>query len=278
MLPSIDFFGTKISRLLLGDNPFVGNTYVYDLHSRDEMLDYYTCETVLKTMFAAEENGITAYLALADPFILRIIREYRKQGGKMNIIFQSYAPVDLETGIWQMMECEPIGIYHQGSTFDLMVEEEKFDLIHKRLGMLKATGVKVGFATHVPETLLKAEEEDWGMDFYTTSIYNSRQGRKGETSSFITGKPKQLAFYPGDPPLMYEAIKKVNKTCICIKILAGGQILLELKEDEIQNKIKEIYKEVFENIKAIDVICVGVFPKYKDQIKENVNIINEILS
>ena len=278
MIPAADFCGMKISRLILGDNPVNGHSYITKVHSGKEMMDYYTSERVLKLLFDAEEYGITTYLALADQFILRILRQYRNEGGKMNIIFQSYPPVDFGVNLWQMMECNPVGIYHQGGTFDLFLEEENLEEVHRRLAAIKSAGVKVGICSHVPEVLIRAEEEDWGADFYLGCLYNARRTQRGQQSGFITGNSKELEFYPGDPVFMYEAVRKVSKPCIVFKLFAGGQVFLSSEPEEIPALAEAVYTEVFKNIKDTDIACVGVFQKVTNQLKENVDIVKKVLS
>ena len=277
-IPQVDFYGHSVTRLMLGDNPFNGHSYIHDVHSGDEMLDFYTAEKVLRAMFEAEECGVNAYIALADPFIIRLLRQYRNEGGKMEIIFQSYPPVELEVNIHQMMACGPIGIYHQGGTLDLLVEEDKIYELRRRLELIRSAGVKTGLGTHVPEVLLRSEAEDWGADFYMACLYNARRTQRGQQSGFITGKPKELVFYPGDPPLMFEAIRKVQKPCIAFKLFAGGQVFTGKQPEEIPTLIEGIYTEVFDNIKQDDAVCVGVFQKYKDQLKENADIAKKVLN
>ena len=211
MLRTTDFCGKQITRLILGDNPFNGHSYIRHVHSSGEMLDFYTADKVLNALFEADGLGINAYMALADPFILRILRQYKNEGGKMEIIFQSYSAIELSTNMWQMMMCEPYGIYLAGSALDYLREEENIEEIHKRLKLIRDAGVKTGFASHEPETILRAEREGWDVDFYSTCLYNARRTQRGEQSGFITGKHKDLAFYPGDPPFMFEAIRAVSK-------------------------------------------------------------------
>jgi len=277
MLPTIDFYGTPVTRLFLGDNPFIGNSYVPDVYGRAEMYDYYTAENVLKALYMAEECGINTYMALADPFLVRMIRQYKKDGGKMNIMFQTYPPMDLQAGIGMMMACEPVAIYHQGSTLEEFYEEGRIDFVRERLELIRATGVKVGLGTHVPEIILRAEREEWGMDFYMSCLYNYRNLRRGKQSSFYTGEEKHLKFYPGDPPLMYEVIKQISKPCVAFKIFAGGQVFYNKTAEEMPGVAEAVYIEVFENIKECDVTCIGVFQKYKNQIKENAEIVEKVL-
>jgi len=277
MLKTVDFYGTQVTRLILGDNPFGGHSYIKDEHDADEMMNFYTAETVVRTLFEAEECGVNTYMALADPFILRVIRQYRNEGGKMHIMFQSYPAIDLPINLHQMMACDPVAIYHQGGSFDLLVEEEKIDELRVRLEMIKATGVKMGLGTHVPEVLLRSEREDWGVDFYMACLYNARRTQRGQKSGFITGKPKDLVFYPEDPPYMYEAIRAVPKPCVAFKIFAGGQIFSGKPREQIPEIIEGVYTEAYANIKPNDITCIGVFQKYTDQLRENAEIAKRVL-
>jgi len=277
MIPTIDFFGTQVTRMILGDNPFNGHSYIPDIHSDDEMLDFYTADKCVRALFEAEDNGINTFMALASPFILRVIRQYRNEGGKMHIMFQSYPPIELAVNINQMMACEPIAIYHQGGTFDYICERGQAEEIQKRIELIRASGVAAGIGTHVPETVLQAEEEKWDVDFYMVCLYNARKTQRGQQSGFITGKPKQLVFYPDDRFLMFDAIKKVSKPCIAFKIFAGGQIFVGKSESEIVIAAETAIKESYDNIKPNDVICVGVFQKEKNQIKENADMAKKIL-
>jgi len=276
-IPTVNFFGNQVTRLILGDNPFNGHSYIPDIHNDDEMLDYYTAENCVKALFEAEENGINTYMALASPFILRIIRQYRNEGGKMQIMFQSYPPIDFEVNINQMMACNPVAIYHQGGTFDYLCEENQTDKIHKIIELMRSTKIAAGIGTHVPETVFQSESEKWDIDFYMVCLYNARRTQRGQQSGFITGKSKQLIFYPDDRWFMFDAIKKAQKPCIAFKIFAGGQMFQNKPEKEIPGIAENAIKETYENIKPNDMICLGVFQKEKNQIKENAEIVRKII-
>jgi len=278
MIPTVDFYGTQVSRLILGDNPFTGHSYVEQVHTGEAMMDFYTADKCVRTLFEAADNGVNTFLALGHPFILRVLRQFRNEGGKINIIFQSYPVIPLEINIREMMACNPIGIYHQGGTFDYMVEQEQFDEIHKSLKLLKGSGVAHGFGTHEPETINRAEKEGWGVDFYMACLYNARKDQRGQQSGFITGKPKELVFYPGDPPLMYDAVQKAKKPCIAFKLFAGGQVFSGKTDDEIHDVAEKIINETYANIKPGDIACIGVFQKFRDELKTNIDIVKKYFS
>ena len=278
MIPTVEFLGTQITRVILGDNPFIGNSYVPDTYPRKEMYDYYQADKVLEALFTAEENGINTYMALADNYLIRIFQQYRREGGKMNIMFQTCPPMDLQASIYHMMECEPIAIYHQGSTLEEYLREGKIDVLHKRLELIRSTGVYTGIGTHVPEIVLQAEHEGWGVDFYMTCLYNYQNQRKGEQSSFFTNKPKYVVFYEEDPPKMYDVIKQVDKPCIAFKIFAGGQVFNNKTPEEVPGVLESVYNTVFRNIKPDDIACIGVYQKFKNQLKENAEIATKVLN
>ena len=57
MLPTVNFCGTEITRLILGDNPFSGHSYIPEMVSGSEMLDYYTADNIIKALFDSEKAG-----------------------------------------------------------------------------------------------------------------------------------------------------------------------------------------------------------------------------
>jgi hypothetical protein len=278
MIPTVDFFGVRVTRLTLGDNPFNGHSYVQSVHSGDEMQDYYTAENCVRTLFTAEEQGINTYIALADPFVLRVIRQYRNAGGTMNVLFQSFPAIELEVNLRMMMQYKPIAIYHQGGTADYMVESGEVDQLRRRLALIRAAGVPVGLGTHEPGTVLRAEEEGWGADFYMTCLYNARKQQRGQQSGFITGKPKELVFYPDDRFLMFDVIRQVGKPCIAFKIFAGGQMFIGKTEDQVRTAAEAAFREAYSNIKPGDLACIGVFQKHRNELREDAVIARKVLA
>ena len=186
----VDFFGKKVSKLIVGDNPITGHSYIPHLIPGTDMIDYYKTENVLKLLFELEELGVNTMLPLAHPYILRVLGEFKRAGGKMQFIFQPYMPMNQYASCREMMALEPIGIYHQGTTTDFLYESGKIDEIKENLKKFRELGVPVGLGTHVPEVIERSEEEGWDVDFYLACMHNARKGREGEASGFLTGKTK----------------------------------------------------------------------------------------
>ena len=278
----VDFFGNKVSKLIVGDNPFNGHSYITTFIPKEEMLDYHTEDKILEAMFKMEELGINTMLPLADPYIIRILSHYRSNGGKMNFIFQTYAPMMVNTetaniSMYQMMEVDPIGIYISGTFTDVRYEDGRINEITDMIANLRKYDVKLGIGTHHPDVIELSEKDKWDVDFYMACMYNLRRGREGEESGFITGKNKSGIFpiQPGDRPIMLETLKKVEKPIIAFKIFAGGQMLVEREKAEREVLIEDTYNTIFTSLKPDDFAVVGVFQKHHDQLTENVSVFNK---
>ena len=84
---TVDFFGHKVSKLIVGDNPINGHSYIEDKITGKEMKEFYTSERIKEALFEIEEQGYNTMLPLADPYIIRILQEYQREGGRMQFIF-----------------------------------------------------------------------------------------------------------------------------------------------------------------------------------------------
>jgi len=278
----VDFFGHKVSKLIIGDNPFNGHSYITSFIPGNEMVNYYTEDKILEEMHKMEELGVNTMLPLADPYIIRILQHYRANGGKMNFIFQTYVPMmtspeSATLSVKQMLSVDPIGLYLSGTYNDVRFETGRADEIPPMLKTLKeASGLLVGLGTHRPEIIEICEKENWGADFYMACMYNLRREREGEESGFITGKSKaDIVIVPEDRAVMLETLKSVEKPVIAFKIFAGGQMLVEQPEEKRRNLIKDTYNTIFTSLKPNDFAVAGIYGKNHDQLTENVNVLNE---
>ena len=277
----VDFFGHKVSKLIIGDNPYNGHSYIKDYVSGSEMRNYYTEEKILEDIHKMEELGINTMLPLADPFIIRVLEHYRHNGGKMNFIFQTYGPLmrtldTAEISMREMMSVEPIGIYLSGTYNDVRYETGRVAEILPTLNKLKETGIPIGFGTHHPQLIEKCEAEGWNPDFYMACMYHFRKNRLGEESGFITGKSKpNVEIIPEERALMLNTLKAVDKPVIAFKIFGGGQRLVGQTEAARREIIRETYDTIFTSLKPNDFAVAGVFSKYHDQLTENVSVLNE---
>ena len=85
------------------------------------------------------------------------------------MIFQPFPPVPVEINVRQMKACDPLAVYHQGTTTDGLCEAGKTDVLRDNIKKLRDLGRPVGLGTHVPETILRSEDEDWGRTKLTSA-------------------------------------------------------------------------------------------------------------
>ncbi|MCM8816933.1 MAG: hypothetical protein NC913_05420 [Candidatus Omnitrophica bacterium] len=274
MIPQVDFLGFKISKLILGSNPFSGFSHQTP-QMDEEMLDFYTAEEIKKAWDQAQNCGINGFCARGDRHILRIAREYYNEGRVKEFHwFVQTAPefLSFQANVSMIVNSKfkPSFIYHHGGQLDNLLMEGKKQLVKDQLKMIRDAGYPTGMASHQPEFIEMAEEENWDVDFYLTCFFNlTGRGKSGLTA--IVGSQGEI-FDMTDPPKMCQIIKKVKKPCVAYKIFGAGRLCKN------RTQIKSALKFAIENIKQNDLILFGVFQKTKNQIKENVEIFNEILS
>ena len=281
MLPTANFFGHRITRMIVGDNPTHGNTYIHDLISREEMSDYYTEGNIVKMLKRAKETGYNTGLILASPIMFSALRRFNAEEGGLKYIFQTYPPMidRFAENIEEIMEFDPIAIYHQGSTGENLIERGEIETYLANIATIRKTGLPTGVALHDPGNVLRAEREKWNVDFYVLCPYNTRRNRKGHQSSFITGESKSdLVFHPEDRFTMFPIIRDIQKPVAVIKALAGGQVFIGKPKEEYPAIAEQYLAETFENIKPDDVVCIGVFQRDVDQLKQNADIVSRVLA
>lgn len=273
----VQFFGKEVSKLIVGDNPINGHSYIVDKTPGTEMREWYTASRILDTLFQIEESGINTMLPLSDPFIVRLLGEYERAGGKMQWIFQPYMPENELVNMRSMTSLQnTIGVYHQGTTTDVRFETGRTQEIIDRIARYHEMGLPVGLGTHRPDVIETSERDGWGHDFFVACMYNARRNREGEESGFITGKTKaQLQFRLGDREIMLSTLQKYDKPVIAFKIFAGGQMFLNKTPEQIRAAIKDSYNTVFTALKPNDIAAFGVFQRDKNELAEDVEIYEE---
>lgn len=276
MIEKVDFLGKKVSRLIIGDNPINGYSYIEDEIPGEEMKNFYTAEKIKEELFKMEEMGYNTMCPLADPYMIRILTEYKREGGKMQFIFQPYMSQDQDVSISLMEKVEPMGIYHQGTTTDNLYEQGRTEEILAMMEKYRKLGIPVGLGTHKPEVIETAEREGWGADFYMACLQHAREqaDHTGMKPYLKDGTKMQGAvrFYEGDRRIMLDVLKKVKKPIIAYKIFAGGQMFAGKSEEEIRAGITGVYEEVFSCLKPGDIAAIGVFQRDKDQAREDAEL------
>ncbi|MBD3181706.1 hypothetical protein GF312_05400 [Candidatus Poribacteria bacterium] len=238
----------EITRLIVGGNPFSGNSHQTGEMSR-EMRDYYTTEKIKETLRECERYGINTIQARADNHIMRMLNEYWNEGGKLQWIAQTASErSSIPENIGQLASYGAIACYHHGSRTDALYREGKIDMVKDFLNVMKDHGLPAGLGTHNPEVVRYAEDNNFDADFYMLAFYNLSM--RGEI------------YLPEDRQAACEVIREINKPFLAFKIMAAGR-----------NEPIEAFKYTYENIKPTDAVVVGIYTKHHpNQVEEDVKL------
>lgn len=263
-LPTVPFGPVRVSRLIVGGNPFSGNSH-YSPELSDEMAGYFTAGRIVRTLLRCQELGITTMQSRADRHILRVLREYRLQGGTMHWIAQTASELaDLHANVRQIAAAGAVGAYHHGSRTDRLWSEGRIDEVLPLLQTMRDSGLQVGVGTHIPEVIDYVEERGWDVDFYMACLYNlNRRPRDG---TIVGGTPhrEEDRFIDEDRDTMARRILATRKTVLAFKVLAAR------RNARTPADTREAFRWAYAHIKPTDAIVVGMFPKYRDEVRENV--------
>jgi hypothetical protein len=270
-LPKIDLGGRRISRLILGNNPISGCSHFSEEITR-AMIDYFTMEKAKKLLRRCEEVGINTFQGRADRWILHLMHEHRQEGGKLNFICQTASEMEnIRANIRLAAKEGAFAVYHHGTETGNYWREGRIEELREIMKTARDAGVAVGIGSHTPEIIEYIEEKDWDIDFYMASLYNVYKGMKGRRESYIiTGVHREDTFNEEDRDRMCETIRKTSKPCLAFKILAAGRHCAS------RESRREAFRFAFDNIKPVDAVVVGMFPKDSDQAAENAALLREI--
>lgn len=247
-LPRVRLGKHEISRLIVGGNPFSGNSHQPGQLSR-EMRDYYTTEKIKETLRECERCGINTIQARGDSHIMRMLNEYWNEGGTLKWMAQTASEMaSISNNISQIASYGAIACYNHGSKTDALFREGKIDSVRDILALIKDKGIPAGLGTHDPAVVRYAEDHDFNADFYMMAFYNL--SKRGEV------------YLPEDREAACQVIREVDKPFLAFKIMAAGR-----------NDPEEAFKYAYEHIKPEDAVVVGIFTKYHpSQIQEDADL------
>ncbi|MBI5085577.1 MAG: twin-arginine translocation signal domain-containing protein [Acidobacteria bacterium] len=265
-LEQVDFGKHRVSRLIVGGNPVSGNSHVSAALDR-EMADYFTAENVKQLLRACEQAGINVWQSRADRFIIRMLREYRNEGGRIQWVAQTASEMaDIRRNIREIAGAGAIGAYHHGTATDAMWRSGKIDEVLERVKVMRDLGLRAGVGTHIPEVIDYIEEKGWEVDFYMTCLYNLSRSR--EEASKLAGRVVEGEyFHEPDRAQMLERVKRTARQCFVFKVYGASR---RCRDEEDR---RAALRQVFASAKKSDCVVVGMYPKISEQVLENSRLV-----
>jgi hypothetical protein len=242
-LPRIRLGALEVSRLIVGGNPISGFSHAGPERTQ-AMLEYFTVARIKQLFAACEAQGVDTVIARVDAFILRVLAEYWREGGRIRWIAQT-APEhrDPYQNIRLARNAGASAIYVHGGDAGTLFETGKAEEVRARVECIRSLGLPAGMAAHDPAYHLEAQRLGFPLDFHMVCMYNLT-GYLGRRDA----EPKE-EFAFADRAIALEALRKLERPCIAYKIYGAGRLTPE-----------QAYADVGRALRPGDGVLVGMFP------------------
>ncbi|MFC1714132.1 hypothetical protein ACFL6S_10695 [Candidatus Poribacteria bacterium] len=258
MLPTVQFCGLEVTRLIIGANPFGGFSH-QNQKRNEEMVAYYTPERIRETWVRAWDAGINTMITNNEtPHVIETTAEYLADGGPLQWIAQINGNrfPNMQAAIDQVVEIGCKAGYIHGGVVDSLYKAGDEKAIREYIEHGQSLGIPMGVAGHNPAA------HDWVnsmdlVDFHVVCFFTCGSVHSGRGYKF-----KLADVFPA-----VECIKRIEKPCIGYKIMGAGRIDPGMA-----------FEFAFENIKPNDVVNVGMHRGDKDDmVEENVAHVRKLL-
>jgi hypothetical protein len=270
-LPTVKLGKWDITRLIIGANPLYGYSHcsrLLDQHLRE----WCTQDRVLDVLRSAENNGINTWQLHYGPREMSDLKRHLAEGGKLQWIMLGMGDVMTNFSLLkEVAKMQPVGIAHHGNMTDNRFRLGQTDQIKDFLKAVRDTGVRVGLSTHNPAVIDTAEGQGWDLDFYMTCFYQQSRTRE-DLQKALGEMPVGETYLEQDPIRMCRVIRQTKKTCLAFKILAAGRLINSAQQ------VGERIRFALENIKPQDSVIIGMYPRFKDEVRDNAETFRRALA
>ncbi len=271
-IPRVTIAGVRIPRMIIGCNPIGGWSHAVPNMSR-AMTDYFTLERTVEFLKRCERTGLDVWLSYWADKPLNALKQLWAEGyhmrpyflGKLNDQGQLTGQESGAQG--NLKEYKPIFFVHHGGVTDHLFSAGKHELVHTFVKKVHdELGIPAGVSAHNPENIAYIEEKGWEVDFYQTCLYNLTRPKeqiRAKLGTAMLGEP----FLESDRDEMLKVIGEVKKPCLAFKILAAGW------HCESDRSVEAAFAYALKRIKKSDAVIVGFWPKYKDELAQDVGLL-----
>ncbi len=268
MLPTTTIDGPSgpltVGRLAIGGNPFSGISHLSGERDQ-EMANYFTTGRIKETLHACEENGITAFFGRADNHVMRLLREYWNEGGKIRWFAQT-APErrSLHDNIRQVAGAGASAVYIHGGTAADFRANDDWTGFQETVDLIRSLGIPAGSATHQPDFHAARHAAGIELDFCMQCLYHL-DGRQGKIHEHAEERER---FDDSDRLPALEALAANPEPTVAYKVLGAGRRTPE-----------ESLPQVAEYLKPRDMVLMGMCPDSNpNMVAENAALMTRLLA
>lgn len=269
-LPRVKFHNAEITKLVIGSNPLYGYSHFNSILDRT-MREWMTPDRRVETLHRAEAAGINTWQVHYNDPCMEDWKRYRAEGGKMNVII--LADFDLMKN-WKLIpevaKLGPLGIAHHGNRTDERFRAGQMNIVRDFTKAVHDGGLPAGVSCHNPAVVEYIEDQGWDLQYYMTCLYRVSRTPKEARKEFGEA-PLGETFMERDPERMLAMVRKTKKTCFAFKLLGAGRNIAT------PERLESAFRFALANIKPQDAVIVGMWPKYKDEPRENAELVRRII-
>jgi hypothetical protein len=208
------------------------------------MLHYYTTARIKETLFEAERLGITGFVARTDFHVMRMLLEYRDEGGTLQWLAQTCPEVgDSEACVRRAARGGAVACHVHGGVMDHLVGQGRGGEVASAIALIRSMGMKAGIAGHTTAVFEWAEQH-LDVDYYMCCYYNPTP--RTDDPEHVHGAVEE--YREEDRRAMTDLIRTLSRPVIHYKILAAGR-----------NDPGEALAYCCAHMRPRDLACVGVF-------------------
>ena len=231
------------------------------------MREYFTVERTVEFLQKCEREGITAWQFDHREKGIAATQAMRERGSTMEFICL-HAERASDAPIKEVIaDTDPIAIVHHGGVTDKLFREGKSEQVRDFVKRVHDAGVLAGVSAHNPDCIKRVADEGWQVDLFMTCFYYLTRTPE-ELEDMLPVETLKIGHYPffaSDSLKMTEVVRQVDQPCLGFKILAAG------RKCRHKQSVLEAFKFAFGHIKSSDGVMVGMYPRFHDQIRENVD-------
>jgi hypothetical protein len=256
------FKNIQVSRFIIGSNPFSGFSH-QSPETDQAMRHYFTTTRIKQTLHEAEELGVNTLIARTDFHVMRMLLEYRDEGGTLQWFAQTCPEVGShETCILRAASYGAKACHLHGGVMDNAFAQGKLDDIQPALDLAREKGLLAGIAAHNHHVIEWAEEH-LDLDYYLCCYYNPTN--RAAHAEHIADETEY--YLVSDRQAMTDLIPQLSKPVIHYKILAAGR-----------NDPRLAFAFAASKMRPNDAVCVGIYQKDNPAIlRQDVELLEESL-
>lgn len=253
----------QVSRFILGSNPFSG--FSHWSPERDwEMRHFFSSGRIKATIREAEALGVNTVIGRTDYHMMRLLFEYRDEGGRAQWFAQTCPEVgDHAACIRRAAAYGAVACHLHGGVMDHALANNQLDDVPAAVRLGHELGLLVGIAGHKAEVFEWAESVRLDVDYYMCCYYNP--SNRDQNAAHVAGCEE--AYLESDRARMTALIARLSKPAIHYKILAAGR-----------NDPAAAFDFAAQHMRENDAVCVGICQKDRpEMLREDVALLDASL-